>query len=335
LVVAGAITCPDLGGERAIAAWDGSSWVSLGGGCLGYQDAMIHALEVVDPTHLVAAGFFEELGGTPAENVAVWNGVGWSELDGGITAGNWSGVLDMCLSPQGLVLAGDIIAAGGAGGVEAAGLVVWSPGSGWTAPLGSVESEQYCCPVQAVAVHDEHLVIAGEFTAVDGVPAANIAFLDAGGWTPLGAGISAGQSSSYVSTLLVLQDALFVGGDFELAGDKSSFCLARFDCGLPVGAGELPLAQAILLGQNYPNPFNPSTTIAWSQPAAAAVSLSVMDIAGRRVRTLLAGEPRDAGPQEAVWDGRDDRGILQSSGVYFYRLDCAGQTNARSMHLVK
>ena len=75
------------------------------------------------------------------------------------------------------------------------------------------------------------------------------------------------------------------------------------------------------LSQNVPNPFNPSTTIRFSLPSdyAGLVTLSVYDVLGRRVRTLLSG-PMEAGTHAVTWLGRDDKGHLTASGVYLYRL---------------
>ncbi len=80
---------------------------------------------------------------------------------------------------------------------------------------------------------------------------------------------------------------------------------------------ELPLQ--FTLQQNYPNPFNPVTTIAYTLPAAGRVSLQVFDLLGREVKILEQGQ-RPVGRYTAVWDGTDQMGRLQASGVYYYRL---------------
>jgi len=81
--------------------------------------------------------------------------------------------------------------------------------------------------------------------------------------------------------------------------------------------GAVPTQFSLM--QNYPNPFNPSTMIQYSLPEAADIELSIFDIAGRHVRTLVAGE-RAAGRFTTVWDGKDRRGLQVSSGMYFYTL---------------
>jgi hypothetical protein len=71
---------------------------------------------------------------------------------------------------------------------------------------------------------------------------------------------------------------------------------------------ELP--TTISLEQNYPNPFNPSTTIAFSLPRSGHVRVSVYDVLGRELTTLVEGD-LPAGRHEAYFDGA---GI--ASGVY-------------------
>ncbi len=90
--------------------------------------------------------------------------------------------------------------------------------------------------------------------------------------------------------------------------------------GVSTGAdAPLDLPGAITLMQNYPDPFNPSTNIDFTLPAPGAVTLTVYDILGREVRTLLHGNV-PAGHMSITWDGRDSHGTPVGSGVYFYRL---------------
>jgi hypothetical protein len=90
------------------------------------------------------------------------------------------------------------------------------------------------------------------------------------------------------------------------------------------------------LAQNYPNPFNPSTTIAFELPAGRShrVTLTIYDVRGARVRTLVAGS-LPGGRHTAQWDGRNQAGSPAGSGVYFYRLTAAGRAETRKMVLLK
>ena len=80
---------------------------------------------------------------------------------------------------------------------------------------------------------------------------------------------------------------------------------------------------------NHPNPFNPSTSITFTLPVPGKASLSVYDITGQKVRTLVAGQ-MTAGSHSVLWDGRDDSGRAVSSGVYLSRLNAGGKYRCRA-----
>ncbi len=89
-------------------------------------------------------------------------------------------------------------------------------------------------------------------------------------------------------------------------------------------------APAFALAPNAPNPFRSSTRVHFSLPRAGHVRLSVLDVSGRVVRTLLDGETT-AGRHDAEWDGRDATGRSVSSGVYFCEIQGAGQSLRQRM----
>ena len=89
------------------------------------------------------------------------------------------------------------------------------------------------------------------------------------------------------------------------------------------------------LEQNHPNPFNPTTTIRYALSAAGRVSLRIYDVTGAVTRTLVDDAHAAAGPGEATWNGRDDRGEPVASGVYFYRLESPNLKTTKKMVLLK
>jgi choice-of-anchor B domain-containing protein len=120
-----------------------------------------------------------------------------------------------------------------------------------------------------------------------------------------------------------------------IVGDMASGLFVIDLDGAPTGvapAGGLPAAFA--LRQNYPNPFNPSTTIEFSLPSAAPVTLAVYNALGAPVATLLRDE-EEAGTHSVRWNGTDDRGRPVASGVYFCRLSAANQSLCKSLLLLK
>lgn len=73
------------------------------------------------------------------------------------------------------------------------------------------------------------------------------------------------------------------------------------------------------LFQNYPNPFNPTTTIVFVLTKPGNIKITVSDILGRTIRTLV-NSIYTTGQFQTVWDGTDDRGTAVSAGIYFYEM---------------
>lgn len=88
------------------------------------------------------------------------------------------------------------------------------------------------------------------------------------------------------------------------------------------------------LRQNFPNPFNPTTTIAYSIASSEDVRLSIYDVRGALVRTLVE-KRQDAGDYLAQWDGRDARSNRVASGVYFCTLTAGRFTATKKLVLLK
>lgn len=95
-----------------------------------------------------------------------------------------------------------------------------------------------------------------------------------------------------------------------------------------------PVPSEYELSQNYPNPFNPTTSVRYQLPKAGRVVLQVFNINGQLVRTLVDNH-RDAGYHVAIWDGTSSRGMLVSSGVYYYRITVGDYTMTKKMALLK
>ena len=82
--------------------------------------------------------------------------------------------------------------------------------------------------------------------------------------------------------------------------------------------------EVFSLANNYPNPFNPATTIKYALPQAADVELTVYNVVGQPIRTLVA-EHQNAGRYVVEWDATNDNGHRLASGMYFYRLEAGGE----------
>ncbi len=91
---------------------------------------------------------------------------------------------------------------------------------------------------------------------------------------------------------------------------------------------------ALTLDQNRPNPFNSTTRIAFSLSEEARVDVSIFDPAGKLVRAL-ENKAVSGGTTQVEWDGKDSRGNLCGSGIYFYRLKTGKHTLTRKMVLLR
>jgi len=94
-----------------------------------------------------------------------------------------------------------------------------------------------------------------------------------------------------------------------------------------ISSDQLP--ETYSLQQNYPNPFNPTTTISFSVKTKSHVKITVYDVLGRQVETLV-DETLSCGNYRTEFDGVD-----HASGVYFYELETDGFTESRKMVLAK
>lgn len=88
------------------------------------------------------------------------------------------------------------------------------------------------------------------------------------------------------------------------------------------------------LRQNFPNPFNPETTIKYDLAEGGRVELRIYNMVGQVVRTLV-NERQSAGRYSIRWDGKDDRGLSVSSGIYFYRLTSEKFSAVKKLMLLK
>lgn len=94
------------------------------------------------------------------------------------------------------------------------------------------------------------------------------------------------------------------------------------------------IGNRLILNQNHPNPFNPSTEISFTVPKAGNGSLSIYNLRGELVNTVLSGHFAE-GPGVVIWNGRTDQDLQAGSGVYFYRLVVGNDAQTRRMIMLK
>jgi hypothetical protein len=132
----------------------------------------------------------------------------------------------------------------------------------------------------------------------------------------------------------------FVKNDWShgIHNTKYAAALLRASLAKFTGTGVDLLNQGVPQGfdlqQNFPNPFNPSTTINFSVPRAADVTVAVYNLAGEKIATLASGS-LTPGNYSAKWDAAN-----VASGMYFYRMTATSNgaqsfTMTKKMTLVK
>jgi len=101
---------------------------------------------------------------------------------------------------------------------------------------------------------------------------------------------------------------------------------------LDVDGEQLPTVYA--LHQNYPNPFNPTTQIKYDLPEDAMVSITIYDIMGRSIRSLVNSQ-QTAGYRSIQWNATNNLGEPLSAGMYIYRIQAGEFSQTRKMILLK
>lgn len=92
---------------------------------------------------------------------------------------------------------------------------------------------------------------------------------------------------------------------------------------------DIAVPKEYVLNQNYPNPFNPTTTITYYLGAIGDVELSIYDMSGKKVATLVH-ELQSAGSHNFIWDASN-----LASGIYFYRLQAGQYVDTKKMIFMK
>lgn len=88
------------------------------------------------------------------------------------------------------------------------------------------------------------------------------------------------------------------------------------------------------LYQNHPNPFNPETEIRYQLPEATHVTLTIYNLLGQKIRSLVDKE-QEAGLHAVHWDGHDENGTSVASGIYLYAIGAGEFKQVKKMVLVR
>ncbi len=301
----------------------------------------------VTPLGLVVAGSFLHAGGLRVPGIAVHNGVGWRAVWGLDTASvvtchafaegalwlggtlpglgalaRWDGrtlaagsaVRIDALGEQG----GRLIAAGRftVDGLEQEGVALRA-GDAWrmlAAPGLAVRG------VRRFTASTDALYALGELS-LDGVPLGpGVARWDGLTWSSLGADVD-GPGEAIIRDIRAWHGDLWMAGRFSSVGGIASYGVARWSPGATAGTEGGVHAR---LEAPAPDPFTTSMVLSFTLPHAGGTRITVHDLAGRRMRTLVAGA-LSPGAHHLEWDGRDAEGRALPPGVYLARLQLAGE----------
>jgi len=94
------------------------------------------------------------------------------------------------------------------------------------------------------------------------------------------------------------------------------------------------IPEVFALHQNYPNPFNPTTTLRYDLPEDAIVNITIYDMIGRVVKTLMSDQ-QTAGYRSVQWNATNDAGSPVSAGIYLYMIQAGEFRQTKKMILLK
>lgn len=118
----------------------------------------------------------------------------------------------------------------------------------------------------------------------------------------------------------------------ELAVGEHDYHIASLFADTGENSRVLPVVYR--LSQNYPNPFNAQTVVEYDLLEPSHIELSIFDITGRRIKTLVSGYEQP-GCHKENWDGKDEYRAPVTTGVYFCRLRTDGFQTCRKMIVIR
>ena len=119
--------------------------------------------------------------------------------------------------------------------------------------------------------------------------------------------------------------------DYSVSSDTGEFVFSR---SLLDVLDDSSIPTVFTLHQNYPNPFNPVTTLRYDLPENSFVNITIYDILGREVRTLV-NKTQEAGFKSIIWDTTNDYGKPVSTGVYLYKIQSGEFVQVKKMVMMK
>ncbi len=197
-----------------IARWNGAAWVRFTTG----ETGPVRAMEVLPNGELLAGGDFTRIDGVTAFRIARFDGTQWLPVGNGISDG-W-------VSSIARLPGGDIVVAGiftRAGDAPANRIARWD-GTAWRAFGAGLSTTSTVVSPKLLVLPSGDLLVSGQFTSIDGVPARNLARLSGGVWSELGA-----PDGAVRATAVAADGSLIIAGSFTNVGGIRTGSVARWD----------------------------------------------------------------------------------------------------------
>ena len=146
--------------------------------------------------------------------------------------------------------------------------------------------------------------------------------------------------SSRIGVYPVTKDQIVIFSDFDLVGrTQDNICYfdnISFSPSNSVGVDNKSetFPQGFVLEQNFPNPFNPSTTIDYELPENGLVNITIYDITGRQINTLVSSH-QYAGYKSIQWNATNNHSERVSAGIYLYIIQAGEFVQTKKMVLLK
>ena len=307
LYIGGDFVEPDTVAFNHVAKWDGTNWQPVGAGFLLYSNpyaASVYSLGVSNGK-LYAGGYFDQSGSTThLFSIAQWSDTAWEALGRGVSTTDTTQtgqVESICSYKNNLYVGGAFAYAGD----DTANYIAEWDGVNWH----SLTKQFSSGTVLALQPYDNKLYAGGGAFMVPGKTQKYIGSWDGIQWDSLSSGYGV---NGQVFALTVFQNNLYVGGQFDSAGDISANSIARWTSpDSTTGIKQLTTSNNLLTIS--PNPFSQQTTLQFSQPTSANAQLTLFDLTGREVGNyFIASDTKNLTIK---------RNNLPA-GMYFYRLAC-------------
>ena len=147
-------------------------------------------------------------------------------------------------------------------------------------------------------------------------------------------------AGDHTNSLLYIRVTLPIGTDGSmppnnpLSQSEIDLIVQWIDEGALLSTSDITvLPRKIYLHQNYPNPFNPITSIRYDLPEDAFVNITIYDMLGNVIKTLVNGS-RTSGSNTVQWDSKNTKNEIVSAGVYLFTIQSGESRQSKKMLLL-